>query len=142
MEDDDDLNPDPNNWIMANRLLLPEMTSNGFPVPSRPNYNPNSPPRSDADATSSTANSFPFAPVTPDHAKQFENHRCSAMPSFSVQESSSQEKDKLENLLTNEAAENHSNELLQTLWAHQQQQLFHCHCRKITILREATKAST
>ncbi|KAL6974764.1 hypothetical protein U1Q18_050378 [Sarracenia purpurea var. burkii] len=117
--EDDDLNPDPNNWITANRLLLPEITSNGFPVPFRPNYNPNSPPRSDADATSSTANSFPFAPVTPDHAKQFENHRCSAMPSFSVEESSSQEKDKLENLLTNEAAENNNfeggNQLLQNI---------------------------
>ncbi|GFZ11706.1 HhH-GPD base excision DNA repair family protein [Actinidia rufa] len=102
-----------NHWIEPDGL--PQMPGDGFPVPFRPHFNLSSPPRSEPDATSSTANSFPFAPVTPDHAKQFENHR---NPNTSVDDSSSQEKDKLENLSTSvgrEAVDNHSNELLQNI---------------------------
>ncbi|XP_028094050.1 transcriptional activator DEMETER-like isoform X2 [Camellia sinensis] len=104
-------NPSPcsKHYQRINADSLQQMPKDGFPVPFRPNYNLNSPPRSEADATSSTTNSFPFAPVTPDHTRQFENHHHHS-------ESSSQEKDKPENLLTSigsEGIENHSNELLQ-----------------------------
>ncbi|XP_052199092.1 transcriptional activator DEMETER [Diospyros lotus] len=96
----------------------PLMANGGLPVPFRPNYNLNSPQRSEADATSSTTNSLAFTPVTPDHAKQFDNHPHSELWNFSVVESSSQEKDKLENLLTFtgiEAVANNCNELLQNI---------------------------
>ncbi|KAE9465387.1 hypothetical protein C3L33_02708, partial [Rhododendron williamsianum] len=54
--------------------------------------------------------------ITPDHAKQFENHRRSVMLSFSVDESSSQEKDKIENLLSSsEAIEDHCTGLLRNI---------------------------
>ncbi|GFZ11179.1 HhH-GPD base excision DNA repair family protein [Actinidia rufa] len=106
-------NPGLNHWIEPDGL--PQMPGDGFPVPFRSHFNLSSPPRSEPDATSSTTNSFPFAPVTPDHAKQFENHR---NPIISVDDSSSPEKDKLENLLISvgsEAVDNHSNELLQNI---------------------------
>ncbi|KAH7856136.1 hypothetical protein Vadar_033136 [Vaccinium darrowii] len=111
--DSNNPNLDSNHRIMADKS--PQMPRDGFPAPFRPNYNLNSPPRSEADATSSTTNSFPFAPVTPDHAKQFENHRRSVMLSFSVDESSSQEKDKLESLLSSSEAIEDCTELLQNI---------------------------
>ncbi|XAR72173.1 DNA-(apurinic or apyrimidinic site) lyase [Bertholletia excelsa] len=70
-----------------------------FHAPFQHNYKVNSSPRSEADAASSTTNSFLFAPVTPDHSKHFEKHRSDIL-NFSLDESSSQEKDKQDNLLT------------------------------------------
>ncbi|KAA8539186.1 hypothetical protein F0562_025878 [Nyssa sinensis] len=105
-----------NQWIDGGSL--PQMPKDGFPIPYRPNCNLNSPPRSEADAASSITNSFQFAPVTPDQAKQFKNHCRSEIQNFSVDDSSSQEKDKQENLFTSirsEATENHCDELLQNI---------------------------
>uniref|UniRef100_A0A5B7A3U4 Putative transcriptional activator DEMETER isoform X2 n=1 Tax=Davidia involucrata TaxID=16924 RepID=A0A5B7A3U4_DAVIN len=105
-----------NQWINGGRF--PKMSQDGFPVPYWPVYNLNSPPRSEADAASSVTNSFQFAPVTPDQAKQFENHCRSGVHNFSVDDSSSQEKDKHENVFASvgsEAIENHSDELLQNI---------------------------
>ncbi|GMP68395.1 hypothetical protein CsSME_00028024 [Camellia sinensis var. sinensis] len=112
----EDHTPGSNQLINSDRST--QRANDGFPVPLWPNYNLNLPPRSEADATSRMNNSFPFAPVTPDHTKQFENHRHSEMLSFSVDESSSQEKDMTENILTSigrEAIENHCDEMLQNI---------------------------
>ncbi|KAL7184863.1 hypothetical protein ACSBR2_026916 [Camellia fascicularis] len=112
----EDHTPGSNQLINSDRST--QRANDGFPVPLWPNYNLNLPPRSEADATSRMTNSFPFAPVTPDHTKQFENHRHSEMLSFSVDESSSQEKDTTENILTSigsDAIENRCNEMLQNI---------------------------
>ncbi|XP_059665988.1 protein ROS1A-like [Cornus florida] len=109
----------PNQWTSTeSNSLMQLLMGEGFDVPCQRNYNLNSPPRSEADAASSVTNSFQFAPETPDQVKQFESYRLSERLNFSVDESSSQEKDKQENIFTSigsEAIENHSDNLLQII---------------------------
>lgn len=91
--------------------------TDGFPIPCWPNYNLNSPPRPELDAVLSVTSSFNFAPVTPDQAKQLEHQRLSERLNVSLDESSSQEKDKQWNVVTSTSGEieNQSNELSQII---------------------------
>ncbi|KAK3014655.1 hypothetical protein RJ639_009997 [Escallonia herrerae] len=97
--------PDSANLILAKQSSIPslnqrmngcssqQLPTDGFPVPYGRNFNLNSPPRSEADSTSTLTNSFQFAPVTPDKAKQLGNNELTEMLKFLVDDFSSQQKD-------------------------------------------------
>lgn len=106
----------PNKWLNANNS--PQMLNSGFDVPVQHYYNLNSPPRHGGNAGASNANSFLFAPITPDQTNLLQKHRQAEMLKFLVEDGSYQEHDKMENLLSsigNEAIENRCSELLQTI---------------------------
>ncbi|KAK2997841.1 hypothetical protein RJ639_025612 [Escallonia herrerae] len=97
--------PDSANLILTKQSSIPslnqrmngcssqQLPTDGFPVPYGRNFNLNSPPRSEADSTSTLTNSFQFAPVTPDKAKQLGNNELTEMLKFLVDDFSSQQKD-------------------------------------------------
>ncbi|XP_076905881.1 uncharacterized protein LOC143561783 [Bidens hawaiensis] len=72
-------NPFPQVGSMLQKQQSPSfIQKDGFPVPSRPCYDLNSPPRSELDAVSSRITGpFPFAPITPDAQQKdrLENQR-------------------------------------------------------------------
>ncbi|XWS66286.1 hypothetical protein CRYUN_Cryun05aG0186400 [Craigia yunnanensis] len=71
----------------------------GFPVPSNPMYNLNSPPRTEADAVSYFTTSFQSMTAAPDQTKKMENKQISTVSTSAADESSISEKEKQENLI-------------------------------------------
>ncbi|GAB4844423.1 hypothetical protein Ancab_037787 [Ancistrocladus abbreviatus] len=97
--------------------ILPQKFDDGFPVPSQPQYDLNSSPRSDTGTSSSITNSSQFAPATPEHAKKLDNCHYSAS-NASVDQELGPEKVKEKDLFSsaeNEAADNNGSELLQNV---------------------------
>ncbi|KAL4579013.1 hypothetical protein LXL04_015148 [Taraxacum kok-saghyz] len=90
---------------MINEYTSNQLPTNGFPVPYRPCYNLNSPPRSEPDAASSgITGHLPCVPITPDtHTGRKQ------MESQWVPEQNTQESQRKEN------TDNHDNELLHTI---------------------------
>lgn len=94
------------------------MPNNGYHVPYRTSYNLYSPPRPViTNAELSVASSFPFAPVTPDQGKQLDHQTPSERLNVSLDECSSQEKDKQWHVVSSTSGENenHPNEFSQVI---------------------------
>lgn len=84
-----------------------QMHNNGYHVPYRTSYNLNSPPRQViANAELNVASSFPFAPVTPDQRKKLDHQIPSERLNVSIDECSSQEKDKQWHVVSSSSGEN------------------------------------
>lgn len=99
-------------------LIKASHFTDGCPVPYRPLYNLNSPPRPEADAFSSIGNSIQFIPETPDQIKKLENQQLLAALNFSTDDGSNREKENQQNLVTsigNEATHHQCDELLQNI---------------------------
>ncbi|KAL3520825.1 hypothetical protein ACH5RR_018974 [Cinchona calisaya] len=96
---------------------LQKMTSDGFPDPYRPMYNPNSSQREETAVVSCATDCFQFAPVTPDQGKQLKKHQHSDIQNFSVDESQKQGRDQQEIIFTNSQAGSQCNELLHSVIA-------------------------
>ncbi|KAL1827985.1 transcriptional activator DEMETER [Daucus carota subsp. sativus] len=91
----------------SNQRLLLQMHNNGYHEAYQTNYNQNSPPRPGiANAELSVASSFPFAPVTPDQRKQLDHQTPSTRLNVSIDECSSQEKDKQWHAVSSSSGEN------------------------------------
>lgn len=97
---------------MINGYNSKQLHSDGFPVPYRPSYNLNSPPRSEPDAASGVTGPLPFAPITPDTGrKQIENQW---VPVNNTRESQSQSQSRSQSQ-RNENTDNHDSELLHNI---------------------------
>ncbi|XWS56333.1 hypothetical protein CRYUN_Cryun09bG0076900 [Craigia yunnanensis] len=75
----------------------------GYPVPSKPMYNLNSPPRTEVDAASHFT-SFQSMPAAPNQTKKMENKQISTVSTSAADESSIREKEKLENLIVDSSS--------------------------------------
>uniref|UniRef100_A0A5B7A684 Putative transcriptional activator DEMETER-like n=1 Tax=Davidia involucrata TaxID=16924 RepID=A0A5B7A684_DAVIN len=81
--------------LWSNNNCARDIPQCGSSNPSRPTYDLNSPPRTDA--VSSRTISPQFAPITPDQAKRVENREVSNIPNRSVDERTNQARDAHEN---------------------------------------------
>ncbi|GLT88782.1 hypothetical protein SLE2022_067910 [Rubroshorea leprosula] len=97
--------------LLRNNNSFHQMHMDGFPLPSKPIYNINSPVRAEADAISGLTTSFPF---TPDLPQKLENNLLSALLT-STNESSSHEKERQKDLMTSTVNEVTCDELLQNI---------------------------
>ncbi|KAG8380597.1 hypothetical protein BUALT_Bualt06G0032000 [Buddleja alternifolia] len=94
---------------------LQETPNSRLSAPYWPNYNLNLPPRSEAGESSSAARPFPFGPVTPDQQKQSKNYQIVQVPHLLIDEMSTPEKYKQDNIFSSqppEILEREHNELL------------------------------
>ncbi|KAK6233850.1 hypothetical protein QUC31_006256 [Theobroma cacao] len=94
-----------------------QMPQHDFPVPYKPMYNLNSPPRTEVDAAFHITTSFQSTPAAQDQTKIMGNKQLSTVPASASDESSIHEKGKQENLITYNANEvsQHNCELLQNI---------------------------
>lgn len=89
--------------MLIEKLLL----ADGYQVPYWTSYNLNPPPRPvTANAEISVASSFPFAPVTPDQRKHLDHQTPSERLNVSIDDCSSQEKDKQWHIVSSSSGEN------------------------------------
>ncbi|XWS75275.1 hypothetical protein CRYUN_Cryun01aG0072300 [Craigia yunnanensis] len=82
-----------------------QIPSYGFPVPYKPMYNLNSPPRTEVEAASHFTTSFQSMPAAPGQTKKMENKQISTVPTYAADESSIHEKEKQENLIASNGIE-------------------------------------
>ncbi|XVF75708.1 hypothetical protein PTKIN_Ptkin13bG0208400 [Pterospermum kingtungense] len=91
--------------FLRNEDSFLQMPQYGFPVPSTPMYNLNSPPRTEVDATSHFPTSFQFMSAAPDQTEKMQNKQISTVPTSAEDESSVCEQEKQENLIASNSNE-------------------------------------
>lgn len=99
------------------KLTNKTVSTDDLPTASKPSYDLNYSPSINSNALPNVANSLHFTPVTPDQATNMEK-RQSAILKSTIDESTSQERDKTKNLVEytgHEATQQHHDELLQNI---------------------------
>ncbi|XP_022765546.1 transcriptional activator DEMETER-like [Durio zibethinus] len=91
--------------FLRNNDSFLQMAEYGFPVPCKPMSNMNSPARTEVDAASHIATSFPSMPAAPDQTKKMEDKQISPVPTSAGDESLIHEKEKQEILIASNGNE-------------------------------------